>query len=61
MNAPYQDINITCVCGEKFTWTKGEQLFLDKLLEDGKITVVTSPRRCPECRAKHKELKKNQY
>lgn len=52
---PYQDIELTCVCGKKFLWTKGEQSFMNDLLEKGKIPEVKTPKRCKECRAKNKQ------
>ena len=60
------DIQITCGCGAEFTWTKGEQEFMEKLREEGKLDekdqetgVVTpgqvnQPKRCPDCRASRK-------
>ena len=66
---PYQDIEITCQCGEKFWWTAGEQNFINKLLEEGKLDTqdeitgeitqgeVVVPKRCPQCR----ENKKRKY
>jgi len=50
----YQDIELTCFCGMKFVWEKGEQRFMDSLFADGKIDAVTIPKRCKECRLKKK-------
>lgn len=52
----YQDIEKTCVqCSSPFTWTAGEQRFMNRLHEEGKIQSVSEPKRCPDCRAKKKE------
>jgi len=53
----YQDIEITCFCGVKFLWEKGEQSFMDDLFAKGKIDAVTKPKRCKECRLKKKKQK----
>ncbi len=48
-----QDIEINCSgCGAGFTWTKGEQAFLEGLKNDGKIKDVIKPKRCSDCRIK---------
>ena len=54
----YQDINLTCVCNSPFVWTRGEQLFINKLKDEGKIPSVQTPRRCLDCRAKKKAERK---
>lgn len=65
MSTEYQDRDLTCVCGNVFIWTAGEQTFIYDLLEKGKLdeeqpdgTVrpgrVIIPKRCKECRAKKK-------
>jgi hypothetical protein len=51
----YQDIEKTCVCGKGFIWTSGEQLFMNRLYEEGKIKEIVEPKRCPDCRKKKKE------
>jgi len=63
----YQDIDLVCICGNKFTWTKGEQKFVNDLLEKGKLdrydrasgqTIpgeVKTPKRCKECRLKKRK------
>lgn len=51
----YTDIEIICVCGESFIWTSGERVFMEKLKDDGKISSVQTPKRCPKCRKKSKE------
>ena len=51
----YQEIEIRCECGETFIWTAGEQSFMAKLHEEGKVDKVNRPKRCPECRAKKKQ------
>ena len=48
------DIEIKCACGEEFTFTVGEQRFMQGLLDDGKITELRQPKRCKECREKKK-------
>ena len=59
----FQDIKITCVCGEEFVWTKGEQDFLQGLVNDGKTNrdntpvTFTQPKRCKECRAAKKAMR----
>ena len=53
MTSPnYQDKEIQCECGEYFVWTKGEQKFMNRLLQQGKVKKVTEPKRCKECRIK---------
>ena len=51
----YQDIQLTCFCGNSFVWTPGEQEFMDSLYEQGKITSIIQPKRCADCRLKKKE------
>ena len=51
----YQDIELICVNGEPFTWTAGEQEFLNGLKDAGKIPNVQQPKRCPPCRKENKE------
>ena len=51
----YQDIEITCLCGQPFIWTAGEQSFLNDLVLDGKIPSVQQPKRCIPCRKRKKE------
>lgn len=54
----YDDKELQCVgCPSPFTWTAGEQRFLAKLLEAGKIKSITPPKRCPDCRAINKAKK----
>mgnify|MGYP001616301344 CR=1 FL=1 len=48
------DIEIKCACGVEFTFTVGEQRFMQSLLEDGKISELRQPKRCGVCRAKKK-------
>ena len=62
----FKDIAITCICGQSFTWTKGEQEFVHDLLEKGKLDrvdertgnfipgEVKQPKRCKECRLQRK-------
>jgi len=50
-----EDITIKCSCGKVFVWTRGEQEFMEDLLERGKIEEIYSPKRCPDCRRKKKE------
>jgi hypothetical protein len=59
----YQDIQITCVCGKEFDWTAGEQKFMNRLYEEGKVQSVVQPKRCPDCRIEKKkrfEARENQ-
>lgn len=52
----FQDIEKTCVeCGAGFIWTAGEQKFMNRLYDEGKVQSVIEPKRCPACRAKKKE------
>jgi hypothetical protein len=55
----FQDIEKSeksCVeCGAGFIWTAGEQKFMSRLYDDGKIPYIIEPKRCPTCRAKKKK------
>jgi len=53
----YQDIDLTCLCGQDFVWTRGEQEFMDSLFEQGKIKSVIQPKRCENCRLAKKREK----
>ncbi len=56
----YQDIEKICVqCKRQFTWTSGEQIFINQLHDEGKIQSVTKPKRCLDCRKQRKEQFKN--
>lgn len=58
----YQDIDLVCICGKSFVWTRGEQKFVNDLREKGKLDrrdpasgeiipgEVKTPKRCKECR-----------
>jgi len=58
-------------CGTKFTITVGEQEFMQRLVEDGKLKDKEGnilkefhlPKRCPECRQakKIREIKYKKY
>lgn len=53
-----EDIELVCTekgCGRNFIYTKGEQNFMNGLMEDGRIKAVTAPKRCEECRNKKRE------
>ena len=51
----FQDIQLTCICGEQFTWTSGEQTFMHDLYNKGKLDGrVVAPKRCKACRLKKK-------
>jgi len=56
----YEDKELICICGEPFTWTAGEQRFLQSLIDDGKanrdgsLITFTTPKRCKSCRVKKK-------
>lgn len=54
-----KDIELTCAnpkCPEpQFVWSVGEQRFMEKLLQSGKIDEIIAPRRCPDCRKARKE------
>ena len=48
------DKTLKCIdCGEDFTFTAGEQEFY------AAKGFTNEPKRCPECRRKHKEEKNN--
>lgn len=51
----YNDIELVCLCGAPFTWTAGEQKFLNDLVNEGKIASVQQPKRCAPCRQKNRE------
>ena len=55
------DITLVCVnpkCDNpNFLWTDGEQKFMQRLLEEGKIDTIVEPRRCANCRKKRKDHK----
>ena len=52
----FQDVSKQCVaCKANFIWTAGEQKFINRLYDEGKITAVIEPKRCPDCRKKKKE------
>jgi hypothetical protein len=65
----FQDIEITCFCGEKFVWKKEEQHFMNLLLTEGKLDTVDestgavvpgevrTPKRCET----HRKQKKARY
>ncbi|MEX2053047.1 MAG: zinc-ribbon domain containing protein [Candidatus Paceibacterota bacterium] len=55
MNEEHQDIELVCMCGAPFIWTKGEQKFIGQLLSEGKISSIVTPKRCQPCRQKKKE------
>lgn len=60
-NNDYQDIELVCICGRPFTWTRGEQEFMNDLFEKGKVNEVQQPRRCKDCRLKkRKERERNE-
>ncbi len=56
----YKNIEKTCVqCKRDFVWTAGEQHFINRLHEEGKIQSVTKPKRCPDCRKQKRERFEN--
>lgn len=61
----FRDKHIICLCGQAFTWTPGEQRFLQGLVDDGKKNsdgspvVFRDPKRCVDCRRAKRE-KNNQ-
>ena len=57
--AQYQDISLVCTCGQSFVWTEGEQHFMNRLVEEGRVDKVNQPKRCPDCRAKKKAQMNN--
>lgn len=59
-NQALENIEVKCFCGAQFTWTKGEQAFMNDLFAKGRIEEVQQPKRCPECRLKKKERFKEQ-
>lgn len=60
----FEDKELICTCGDPFIWTKGEQHFLNDLLEKGKLDEtkdgivipgkIIPPKRCKNCRMKRK-------
>lgn len=57
----YEDITKPCVsCKREFTWTAGEQSFMNDLKEKGKIEDVIEPKRCKPCRDKAKAKRERQ-
>ena len=56
----YQDIELTCLCGNGFVWTSGEQEFMYDLEKNGKIPSVSEPKRCIPCRKENKERRESQ-
>ncbi len=60
MSKEYADIEWECKCGADFIWTTGEQKFMDKLLESGKVEKVAQPSRCYECREERKRLREEE-
>ena len=72
--SPYQNIELICKnCGAPFTWSEGEQEFMNDLREKGKLdkldintgeTIpgqVKTPTRCRECRLKKKQERESRY
>ena len=56
----YQEIKKICVqCKEEFVWTEGEQRFMNRLFEEGKIQKVVEPKRCPDCRKEKRKRFEN--
>lgn len=56
MKSMYQDIQKQCVeCGSNFDWSIGEQKFVNRLHEEGKIQSIVEPKRCADCRKKKRE------
>lgn len=60
----FQDKVLDCVernCpnGGQFIFQAGEQFFLHRLLEEGKLKEVILPRRCADCRKKFKARREN--
>lgn len=57
-----EDIHITCIedqCREPFVWDVGQQEFAYSLLDQGIITRVEPPKRCPPCRLRRKQFFNN--
>lgn len=44
-------------CRQGFVFTVGEQEFLEGLYRDGKVSEMSQPKYCPDCRARRKEKK----
>jgi hypothetical protein len=48
-----QDFDLTCVdCGAKFIFTVSEQVYFQKMVDEGKFEEYVIPRRCRDCRGK---------
>lgn len=63
----FEDKELVCTqCRTNFIWTFGEQEFIQGLIDDGKTgrdgrpIVMTTPKRCKECRLKRKQEKERQ-
>lgn len=69
-NNSFQEIEVQCMnannpkyedCEGDFIWSKGEQKFLQRLVDEGKINhdgspvTFTQPRRCKSCRLKKRQ------
>jgi len=56
MNSKFKDKELRCAfCSESFTWKVGEQKFIHRLLEEGKIKEIIEPKRCSSCHVKKRE------
>jgi len=44
-------------CGKYFIYSDKEQAFFQRLLEEGKIKTLATPKRCLDCRKLKKERK----
>lgn len=55
----YADKNLKCSCGQAFTWTRGEQKFMQTLFDNGVVPLLAEPKRCPDCRLKKRIKNKN--
>lgn len=56
----YNDIELTCLCGEPFIWSVGEQEFLNDLFDNKKIPAVIQPKRCFICKKRKREQQERQ-
>lgn len=50
------DLELKCAdCSKTFVFSTGERAFLEKLKADGKISNVSEPKRCKECKKNFKD------
>lgn len=53
---PYYDIDITCDCGNVFTWTAQQQERDERYYVSGVFSEFKQPKRCRGCRERKKDF-----